>query len=86
MDKNTYIRGCEQPKSLRQGVFCNRHMEGKEFCYYEASEGGLERVCAKCCLNDYCNNDLLRVCLNDSVCELMLLLVFADSLRAALGS
>jgi len=55
-----YTRSCTQPSSIRQGVFCNRHIEGREFCYaYDDGENGRVRICAKCCLNNRCNNGLL---------------------------
>ncbi|XP_078485087.1 uncharacterized protein LOC100185794 [Ciona intestinalis] len=51
----SYTRTCEQPSSIRQGVFCNRHMEGKEFCFASTVGGQRVRICAKCCLSDRCN-------------------------------
>jgi len=55
-----YTRSCTQPASIRQGVFCNRHIEGREFCYaYDDGENGVVRVCAKCCFRDGCNSGLL---------------------------
>ncbi|CAK8689528.1 unnamed protein product [Clavelina lepadiformis] len=56
---STYTRMCGQPESIRQGVFCNRHMEGKEFCYAYNSPQGRVRLCAKCCLTNRCNRYLL---------------------------
>ena len=42
--------------------FLYRHIEGREFCYaYDDGENGRVRICAKCCLNNRCNNGLLTV-------------------------
>ncbi|XP_039265394.2 uncharacterized protein LOC120341032 [Styela clava] len=61
VETGVYERGCIQPASVRQGVFCNRHIDGKEFCYYEgASKNGEIKKCHKCCLHDSCNGGVLK--------------------------
>jgi len=60
MESGEYTRTCEKPASIRQGVFCNRHMSGREFCYGYESPSGRVRICAKCCLNDRCNFGVLE--------------------------
>jgi len=60
MSTGLYTRSCVQPETIRQGVFCNRFNAGREFCYRTITPRGPELICAKCCLNDYCNDDILQ--------------------------
>jgi len=55
MNDGSYQRTCRKPASIRQGVFCNRHIDGREFCYGYDTPAGRVRICAKCCLNNRCN-------------------------------
>ena len=60
MNDDSYTRTCQLPSSIRQGVFCNRHMSGREFCYGSDSPSGRIKICAKCCLTDRCNFGVLE--------------------------
>lgn len=62
MNTGVYSRSCSTPApaSIRQGVFCNRHIDNREFCFGIDGPNGRERVCAKCCLNERCNFGVLE--------------------------
>lgn len=60
MSTGVYRRSCVQPETIRQGVFCNRFNAGREFCYRTITPRGPELICAKCCLNDYCNDGIIQ--------------------------